>query len=326
MRQGFEAGKKLLKGHAYAVWSARFGRCLAPGGSCANQPIGAHSVQQQGPIRLLSRDGHVVMLRQRLDLDKGPTISFERVGIKKATVFTGLCAKHDSTLFKRIDLHAVRADDAESLFLHAYRAVLRETHVCLEFATKLQSVYRRKCDLGLVDRNVSTPEGLLAMERLIVAYETRLYKESFDQAYLRGDLAAISHDVLDLGETGPCVGVSSLFSLDEVRVGDDSARVGLNVIPVAGRTLVVLSYIDRDRDAARAWLTPILAATGRCQRYLLSRLILERSENIVINPALYAKWSDERRKVVLRFFGGTILNNDPNFDDERLNLFHQGEM
>lgn len=325
-RYGFETRKKLLEGHAYKAWSARFGQCLAPGSSCANQPIRAHSVQRQGPIRLLSGDDHVVMLRMRLDLERGPTISFEHIGVKKATVFAGLCAKHDSALFRRIDLHATHADDAQSLFLHAYRSVLRETHVCLEFAAKLQSVYQKQCDLELTDRDVPTRGGLFALERFIAAYETWLYKEHFDRAYLSGDLAAISHDVVDLGETGPCIAVSSLFSLDEVRVGDDSARVDLNVIPVAGRTFVVLSYIDRDRDAARVWLAPILAATGRRQRYLFSRLILERSENIVINPALYAKWSDERRKVVLRFFGDTILKNNPNFEDERLNLFHQGEM
>lgn len=315
--------KKRLKGHAYAVWKAGFGRCLAPGGSCTNQPIRAHSIQRQGPISLLSRDGHVVMLRQRLDLEKGPTIAFESVGVKKATVFTGLCAEHDSTLFERIDLHPLRVDDAKSLFLHAYRAVLRETHVCLEAAAKLQSVYQKQCDLELVDRNVPTRGGLFAVERIVVAYETWLYKEHIDRALLQGDLAVLSHDVIDLGETGPCIGVSSLFSLDEVQVANDSARVALNVIPVPGGTYAALSYIDRDRDAARAWLRPVLEATGRRQRYLLSRLILERSDNIVINPALYAQWSEERREVVRSFFATTILKNETDFQDEGLNLFDQ---
>jgi hypothetical protein len=264
------------------------------------------------------------MLRQRLDLEKGPTISFESVGVKKATVFTGLCPEHDAALFERIDLNPGRVDDRESLFLHAYRAVLRETHVCLEAAAKLQCVYQKQCDLGLVDRDVPTPGGLFALKRMKVAYETWLYKEHIDRAFLQGDLAVLSHDVIDLGGTGPCIGVSSLFSLDEVEVADDSARVALSVIPVAGgRTHAVLSYIERDRNAARAWLKPILAATGRRQRYLLSRLILERSDNFIINPALYAQWSEERREVIRRLFVATILKNDADFHDERLNLFDQ---
>lgn len=315
--------RKRLKGHAYAVWNACAGRCLAPGGSCTNQPIRAHSVQRQGPISLLSRDGHVVMLRQRLDLENVPTISFKSVGVKRATAFTGLCAEHDSSLFKRIDLHPVRVDDPESLFLHAYRAVLRETHVCWKAAAKLQSVYQKQCDLNLVDRNVPTRGGLFAVDRIVLASHTQLYKEHIDQGFLQGDLAVLSHDVIDLGKTGPCVGASSLFSLDDIQVGDDSARVALNVIPADGGTYAVLSYTKRDRDAARAWLTLVLTATGRYQRYLLSRLILERSDNFVINPGLYARWSDERREAIRSFFVETIFKKDGHFEDQRLNLFDQ---
>jgi hypothetical protein len=264
------------------------------------------------------------MFHQHLDLERGPTISFESVGVKKATVFTGLCPEHDAALFERIDLNPGRVDDPQSLFLYAYRAVLRETHVCLEAASKLQSVYQKQCDLGLVNRNVPTRGGLFAVERVAVAYETWLYKEYIDRAFLRGDFAVLSHDVIDLGQTGPCIAVSSLFSLDEIQVADDTARIALNVIPVSGgATYAVLSHIERDLNAARAWLKPVLAATGRRQRYLLSRLILERSDNFIINPALYAQWSEERREVVRRFFVATILKNDADFHDERLNLFDQ---
>lgn len=313
--------KKRLKNHAYAAWNASFGQCLAPGSSCTNPPIRAHSVQRQGPIRLLSYNGRVVMLRQRLDLEQGPTISFESVGVKKATVFTGLCAEHDSALFEHIDLHPIRVDDAESLFLYAYRAVLRETHVCLEVAAKLQAVYQTQCDLDLTDRNVPTRGGLFALDRMLVAYDTWRYKEHIDHGFLQGDLAVLSHDLIDLGKTDPCIAVSSLFSVDEAQVAGDSARVALNVIPVAGGNYAVLSYIERDRDIARAWLTPLLAASGCRQRYLLSRLILERSDNIVISPTLYGQWSEERREVVRHFFEATTLKNDADCEDERLNLF-----
>jgi hypothetical protein len=311
-----------LRGYAHALWSDAFGRCLSPGGSCANPPIKAHSVQRRGPMGIVSRGGHVVMLHQRLDLEKGPTISFESVGVRKATTFTGLCAAHDAALFKQVDLNPGQLKDEQSRFLHAYRAVLRETHVCLESAVKLQSIYLKKCDLGLADPDVPTRAGLFAAERLAVAYETWLYKEHIDQAFVRGDLGVFSHDLLDLGKTGPCVAVSSLFSLDEVKEAEDTPRVALSVIPVPdGRTYALLSYTHRDLTAARARLEPILTATDRRQHYLLSRLILERSDNIIINPRLYALWGEGRRNAIRRFFEATILENAQDFDDERLNLF-----
>jgi hypothetical protein len=272
-------------------------------------------------MRLLSDHGHVVMLRQRLDLDGGPRVSFESVGVKKATVFTGLCAEHDFSLFERIDRDCLRPEGMECLFLHAYRAILRETHVCLEAAVKLQLTYQEQCDLDLVDRNVPSRGGLYAVERMTTAYETFLYKEQIDEAFLRGDLCVLSHDVIHLGQTGPCLAVSSLFSLDELEGANDTVRVVLNVIAVpGGGTYAVLSYVGHDREVARVWLAPVLTASGRKQRYLLSRLILERSENMVISPQLYARLSEDRRDVVRRFFAATILKNDNDFHDERLNL------
>jgi hypothetical protein len=176
--------KKRLKGRVYRLWSSSFGRCLAPGGSCTRTPIHVHSVQRQGAMRLLSDHGHVVMLRQRLDLDGGPRVSFESGGVKKATVFTGLCAEHDFSLFERIDRDCLCPEDMECLFLHAYRAILRETHVCLDVAVKLQLAYQEQCDLDLVDRNVPSRGGLYAVERMTTAFETFLYKEHIDEAFL----------------------------------------------------------------------------------------------------------------------------------------------
>ena len=143
--------KNDLKAHAFQTWAAPFGRCLMPPGDCNKSPIRAHSLQRQGAIRLLSVDGHVVMLCQHIYADSPPRISFERVGMRKATVFTGLCAYHDTCLFRPIEANVLDLGNPEHLFLLAYRAVLRETHVCLEAATRLQSVYMKKVKLGLAD-------------------------------------------------------------------------------------------------------------------------------------------------------------------------------
>src|SRR2546429_9395551 len=95
--------KKTLTAHAFHTWAAPFGRCLAAPGDCNKSPIRAHSLQRQRELRLLSVDGHVVMLNQRIYADAPPRISFERVRIRKATTFTGLCAYHDNSLFRPIE-------------------------------------------------------------------------------------------------------------------------------------------------------------------------------------------------------------------------------
>jgi hypothetical protein len=316
------AAKKALKAHAFHAWAAPFGRCLVPPGDCNKSPIRAHSLQRQGAVRLLSVDNHVFMLRQHIYADAPPRISFERVGMRKATVFTGLCAHHDTCLFRPIDANVLDFRNPEHLFLLAYRAVLRETHVSIEAAIRLQSVYLKKIELGLGDSNNPTRWERFVLHRLIQGYKTWLYKTMFDEAFQHRELTAVRHDVIDLGQTDPCVAVSSLFSLDDVRVKDDVARIALTVLPTSrGRTVAVISYAHRDARKARTRLRPLLHARGEQQRYLLSRLILERSDNIVFSPTLVERLG-ERRNIIVRFCEATILRNDTEYDDDRLNLFN----
>lgn len=207
-----------LKAHAFDTWAAPFGRCLMPPGTCNKGPVRAHSLQRQGPVRLLSIDGHVIMLCQHIYADAPPRISFERVGLRKATVFTGLCRDHDASLFRPIETDVLDLGNPEHLFLLAYRAVLRETHVCIEAATRLQSVYLKKVSLGLADANNPTRADLFVVQRLILGYETWLYKTLIDEAFQNRDFTELQHDIIDLGQTEPCIAVSSLFSLDILRV------------------------------------------------------------------------------------------------------------
>jgi hypothetical protein len=267
-------------------------------------------------------DGHVVMLRQRLDLESGPTYKFERVGIGHATIFTGLCGEHDQTLFAPIDRFELALTDSEQLFLHAYRAVLRETHVSIEAAAKLQAVYQKKCQLALTDANVPTRAGMFAVQRMDVAYETWLFKEMYDRALSCGRYQNVVYDRVDLGETEPSIAVSSLFSLDEVPVGDDVARVALTVLHAAdGHSYGLLAYLNRDSAAARGRLEALIRAPAASARYLLSRLVLERCDNVAINPRLFGSWPDDKRAIILDFWASTVLANDHAFNDNRLNLF-----
>jgi hypothetical protein len=261
------------------------------------------------------------MLRQRIDLDRGPSYDFKSVGINKATVFTGLCGDHDLRLFAAIDRHPINLSSAEQLFLFAYRAVLRETHVSNESAAKLLAVYQEKCRLGLADPNAPTGSAMFAISRGIRAYETWLYKEAFDEVLIAKDFDEFTYDCLDMGRTRPCIAVSSLFSLDEVAVGDDVARVALTVLPEGGRSYALLAYRRQDCLPAREWLRPLLTGSVESQRYFLSRLILERCDNVAVSPMEFSTWSSEKREVIREFWASTVLGNNGHFNDTRLDLF-----
>jgi len=118
-----------------------FGVALLPPALASSQP--SRRIAFSGKGQYDSSEGHVIQFRQRLDLDRGPEIRFESVGVNQATVFTGLCARHDSLLFRPLEHEALDLASREQLFLLAC-AIVRETHVCMEAAVRLQSTYQKQ--------------------------------------------------------------------------------------------------------------------------------------------------------------------------------------
>ena len=106
----------------------KFHRCLADPMTCENKPIRAHSVQNRQCLDLLVEDGHVWTMGLHVDKSKGPVLKFKKTGRNKASTFTGLCAQHDSDLFRPIDTSCFDPNSEEHCFLVAFRSVHRELH------------------------------------------------------------------------------------------------------------------------------------------------------------------------------------------------------
>lgn len=321
---GRAAKKRKLRTHIIDVWTSRLRRCLAPGNNCSSGAIAAHSIQRSGPLALLAAHGHVCVLRGPIGPQKPPAAVFKRIGVRQASVFTGLCAKHDSELFAPIERQPFDPENRLHFRLHAYRAILQETHASMETAARLQSTYQQELALGLSDSDDPSPFGIFTTQRLIACYATWLYKEQCDGAFGEAPLLDFEHDVLQLPGTGPRIAVSALFSLDHLRVQDDIARAAITVFPtVEGDTFVIISYLPKDQAIVRADLTNVLHSRGVAQRYLLSRLLLENCQNIAFAPALVDAMSIEQREIILDFFNRTVLRNDPDFQSPHLNLFDE---
>jgi hypothetical protein len=74
------------------------------GKRCRSEAINSHSLQRSGPLSEISENGHVIQVAPRLaaraSFEDG---YFQRVGLRKASVFPGFCDEHDSKLFSDIE-------------------------------------------------------------------------------------------------------------------------------------------------------------------------------------------------------------------------------
>ena len=277
--------------------------CLYPGTECASSAIAAHSVQNNGILDRLAEGGHVISPRIQIALsDEPPKYKFERIGRNKATTFTGLCGKHDTELFKPIDTSPIDLSSAEHLFLLAYRSVLKEAHATRKSVMDTQGLYKLGAKYGQYSLDAPSEPGMLAVEQMINAYLVEETKRHFDSAYLATNWVALRHTILPL-KTPPCLAVSSMLSMDLYSThADGPAYVALNVFPHDDYTVSVFSCLAEDKIQMAERFGTLFAASGPYQLYELSKLMLQRCENLVIAPRHYDSFSSRQRQAIEEYF------------------------
>ncbi len=314
--------QKEMLAHFSQINASSFGRCLYPPMSCKDEPIRAHTIQNGRVLEIIAKNGHVIGLVRRINKEKGPVIEFKPVSRNEASTFTGLCSTHDQNTFNPIDNKWLNPDNTEQLFLLAYRAVLRELHATMEGAMKVQASYQKRVKLGLSQKDQPSHEGMQAIERFMVAYETHQYKSLFDQALLNRDYSNIEHKVFILPNQRPTVAASSLFSLNKLKIENDVVRVCLNIVPVRNKTtIVVFSYHKKDSELAKGELNYIFSSQEHYQKYEISRALLNYCENFFIEPGYFKEWSEEKKNEIREYYVKTILHNNLEYNNENLYLF-----
>lgn len=315
---------KKLKDFLYKVTSTDYKRCLAPSGNCENAPTKVHSIQNSRIFDLLQNDGHLVSFKITPSSEIGPHLDFdERIGRNQASTFQGLCNNHDTKIFQEIENQNLDLkNNSKQLFLFAYRAVLKEMHSVTLTALRTQSTYKKQIELGLLPKNEPSAFGLWATDWVRNAYLMNLYKNKYDEVYLSESFKDIQHDLIVLQDQSPTIAVSSLFSLDHIKIQDDIARVALSIFPKnESETIILFSYLKLEAPKAREELKEIFFAGPLLKRKLISKLVLQNCENFFISPIYFESWSKSKRKLVKDYFNKTLYGQNVEIDSSEILLF-----
>jgi len=294
-------------------------RCLAPQGNCSEHAISAHTVQNARVLELLQIDGHVKTFKQGLDPDGKLVLQIEDVGRNKATTFEGFCGRHDRELFLPIDTQALDVQSPGQLFLLAYRAVAREVHAQMSGAMRLQMGYQKGVADGRFPKDVPSEPGLLAIRHMLIAHQGYLYKHDLDEALLKKDYSVLTHRVMEIPRTAPSVATAACFTVPHWTRG--VARVSLNLLPISATdSVAIFSYTSDHAEAVNSMLDRVFGASGVLLKYLLSKLILARCENMVIAPETFQGWTQDQIAAMKDFFSKTTSDYF-DIEDPRLYLF-----
>jgi hypothetical protein len=167
-------------------WRSR--GCMHPQASklsCGGPTIDAHSIQRKGPLaRLVDNRNHVC----HLIASPPDSIDLKEVGWKRASVFPGFCAQHDSTVFGPLERTAFVGSHEQCVLL-TYRNICNELYRKRAFIESLvfhRDVIDRGCDFnGQLERQTSVHENIIGQTKSKEELE-KLW-DIFGASILRGD-------------------------------------------------------------------------------------------------------------------------------------------
>ncbi|WP_456720544.1 MULTISPECIES: hypothetical protein [unclassified Bradyrhizobium] len=280
----------------------KFERCLHVGFDCEEKPIRADSIQNAKVLDLLQRDNHVIAPLLYVNPASGPRVKFKSVGRNEASTFTGLCANHDKELFRLADTEPLDTTNAKQLAQLAYRAVMRELHVCVEGAYRLDILHQQQIREGSVDKDAPSPSGFMWDRGWRVI---RYRGAHFDKPMAAGKDPPLVHRIIELREQGATLAAASLFSVEIIGKGDIIGPA-LTVIPVDGeKTVAILSFPKKQKSKVEQHLSALFAASEPADKKReLSRLIIERVENFVLAPTFHAGMAEEKERQILDAYEG----------------------
>jgi hypothetical protein len=96
------------------------------GNRCDKSAISSHTVQRSRALGSIAEDGHVLHIRlDSFSSDDADRIKFDKIGVRKASVFPGFCSAHDHSLFESIETGTGVISERERVLL-SFRSICHE--------------------------------------------------------------------------------------------------------------------------------------------------------------------------------------------------------
>jgi len=231
-------------------------------GSCAGKIIKAHSISKSSSLKEIACNGHVLTtFKATVNFKNRFEITPKKVGIQKASTFTGFCAHHDKNIFQPIEDVDFSITDA-NCFLVAYRAVSREIFVkerssgtlgLLKDLDKGKSLEQQKA--------IQTEYKRLFTNNDLSTNDLKFIKNKLDQMLIHSNYRELHHVVFTLSEppqlmTSAAVGPTFDFQGNQVQViSQDPKKIPsyiiINSFSSNGIGYISLSWIREHSSVGR---------------------------------------------------------------------------
>ncbi len=268
--------------------------------------INAHSIQENGALSMIARDGYVYSISPNygdIKRNKGRP-SLARIHINKMSVFRGLCQQHDNLLFRPIDSVNLKPT-LEQVFLYAYRCILKER-------------YAKECAVVILDQQLKIFDGTKATKELLEGAREgnelglaglRQEQANYDESHQQGRFDDIRYVMFESSRIPTAVFSGQIypdwgFNGEPIQdLGDRQSQRSLltfSFAPTDAGWAFLFAWHKASDAVCRFFISTLQGAirSGRSVEDLLFALVVKGCENIAYSPDWVERRTSEEKRML----------------------------
>lgn len=289
--------------------STDFKICFHPGKENCKFPIkNAHTLQNNGVLSIIAENEHVMITNLFNKIREG--FATHRLSKNEATTFYGFCEYHDSVVFKEIET-VPYSKQIKQNFLYAYRACAQEFHKKTRQIKAMQGCFKDNPSIIFMEGFVESYRNIM------LSYsDVKEYMDIFNNSFINNNFDILENYVFEFNErydfavtttfnpTYDLNGeqINDIYSTDEQRL----KGVFFSVLPTQDRSYMILSCLKEDYKTLESYFSQIKSLNENNLKIFLNNALPTFSENIVLSPRLWNKWTNFSKREYEKIVSGEI--------------------
>ena len=317
---------EISKRIGYFKRKASIKKCLHPfEQECRGRIIKAHSIQNNRYLSKLEAEvngQNSVYIISEFDYNQDATLALKAVGKSSASTFSGFCAYHDQSIFKKIEVTNFSLS-REQVFLHGYRAFNSSYHHYLEWykghTNDNNQKSRFQSEQEYYNYTISALNELRKAKQLKDTIDRYYLTNKFDGLH---SLAFKFHYQIPLAACG-IAQVNRMPNSDFISDGRFETIL-ITAFPEENSSRYLVSCFTNDLGA-RKFIDSICMLDSERKRVVLNSLLINYSESTVLSPYLLSVLdADGRNDIIMNIVNTRNRNPEAysTFRNLKVDLLH----
>lgn len=293
--------------------------CFHP--ECNEKSINSHILQKNGILSSIAEENHVVEMQINKYDDE--VHSFKKIGINKAFSFNCFCQKHDTELFKSIEVEEIDFSNYRNLLLFTLRTIYNEKFRKLVNLEMYDCLIKNHSDLYDAEfvkgQSIQEKLGLKDIENT----ENTIWQD------LNNSTESYVFKIREISKKDICL--SAFYNYETSMELNNYIRkhrknkeevidIFINLFPYNGKSVFMMAYKKKYEKEVKGYINEFFTENEKRLERKITNLMMFQCETWVVSNKFYTK----RIKKIEHAFSFAVNFSSDNMNERRffdLNLF-----